>query len=214
VAATKRVSPPLRLVAVDHIDLTATKAAPTSTEADCARLRKAGSVPRLILRLEPLPGAHPVIDLNAARSPNGVAAPSTIEAATAPSNGKPDTSMARWSAAAAAAPDGCLVIDPAGRIVSLSAAAADLLDAGGAGSVGRPLLDVVSLIDFDSGDRAPDYARRIPPLAVLSGHGAVHSLLRVRHADDARVTLDVCSVPLHDTHGAIIGSLSFLAPLS
>lgn len=160
---------------------------------------KAGSVSRLILRLEPLqqqPPA-PVIDLDAATRTNGA------KSAT----------LTRWSAAAAAAQDGCLVLDPEGRVVSLSARAAELLDCSDGGAIGRPLLDVVTLIDFDSGETDPPYVDRIPPLAVLSGGSAVHSLIRIRHADDARTTLDVCSVALHDVVGVVVGSISFLSLL-
>lgn len=156
-------------------------------------------MPRLILRLEPLQAqaAPPVIDLEAATR----------------SNGAKNATLSRWSAAAAAAQDGCLVLDAEGRVVSLSAQAAELLGCSDRGIIGRPLLDVITLIDFDSGDTEPPYADRVAPLAVLVGGAAVHSLMRLRHPDDARATLDVCSVALHAPGGRVVGSLSFLAPL-
>jgi PAS domain-containing protein len=128
--------------------------------------------------------------------------------------GNPDTVLGRWSAAVAAAQDGCLVLDPQGQIVSLSARAAELLDCSGAGVIGRRLIDVTTLIDFDTGELFPDYAYRVPPLAALSTGSIARSLIRVRHQDDSQVTLDVCGIPLHDAAGRIVGSLSFVNRLA
>lgn len=147
----------------------------------------------LILRLERLP--RQAVDVDVAR-----------HTATDPAP------LSRWSAAAAAAQDACVVLDPGGRVVSLSAAAGALLDCSGAGVIGRRLADIVTLIDLDTGEADPDYAERIPPLAALAG-GNSRSLIRVRHSDDGTLSLDVVSVPLHDALGQVVGSLSFLARL-
>lgn len=130
------------------------------------------------------------------------------------SGGSTETALGRWSAAAAAAQDGCLVLDPDGQIVSLSATAAELLDCSDGGVIGRRLIDVATLIDFDTGELSPDYAERVPPLAALNTGNIARSLIRVRHRDDSPVTLDVCGVPLHDAAGRIVGSLSFVNPLA
>jgi hypothetical protein len=39
-------------------------------------------------------------------------------------------------------------------------------------------------------------------------------LLRVRHGDGRRVTLDAVSAPLHSTNGHVAGSVSFLVAIS
>ena len=158
-------------------------------------------MPKLILRFAPLASdAAPrhVVDL----SGNG--------RATAPAAAT--TPLARWSATVAAAHDACLVLDAEANVLSLSAAAAELLGCADGRVVGRALLDVVHVVDFDTGTARPDYASRIAPVAVLGqGHGLMRSLLRVRHADATTVTIDASSAPLHDAHGEVMGSITFLA---
>jgi PAS domain S-box-containing protein len=166
-------------------------------------------MPKLILRLErlPAPAAEPppapadddplrhVVDLG-----DHLRAPAA------------STPLARWSAAVAAAHDPCLLVDAEGQVLSLSASAADLLGCSDAGVIGRRLTDVIDLVDFETGASAPDYASRIAPLAVLgNGTGLMRSLLRVRHGDGSRVTIDASSAPLHDVRGDVIGSLTFCA---
>jgi hypothetical protein len=81
------------------------------------------------------------------------------------------------------------------------------------GVVGRPLLTVADIVDFDTGASDPDYAARIAPLAVLGGDALMRSLLRVRRGDRAVVTLDTSSAPIHDVDGAVVGSVTFFAML-
>jgi PAS domain-containing protein len=150
-------------------------------------------VPSLILRLEPLQPPPVVVDVDEPADSS--------------------TPLGRWSAAVAAAQDACLVLDPDGRVVSLSATAAELLDCSDDGVIGRRFADIAALIDFETGETDPDYVSRIPPLAVLSGGGMGRSLIRVRHSDDAPVTLDVCAMALHDAAGRVVGSLSWFATL-
>ena len=112
----------------------------------------------------------------------------------------------------AAAHDPCVVVDVQGQVLSLSASAAELLGCSDAGVIGRPFRDVVDLVDFETGSSNPDYAGRVAPLAVLTNaNGLMRSLLRVRHRDGTRLTIDASSAPLHDVRGEIIGSLTFLA---
>jgi len=124
------------------------------------------------------------------------------------------TPLARWSASVATAHDPCLVLDLHGRVLALSVAAAALLGCCDVGVIGRPLLSVVDVVDFDTGRSGPDYAPRVAPLAVLAeGTGLVRSLLRVRQRDGSARTLDASASPLHDVHGALIGSVTFLSVL-
>jgi PAS domain S-box-containing protein len=124
------------------------------------------------------------------------------------------TPLARWSGVVATAHDPCLLLDLHGSIVSLSAAAGELLGCGIEAVAGRPLLALIDLVDFDTGASAPDYAQRVAPLAVLQdGVGLVRSLLRVRHADGTVRTVDAAGSPLHDADGQRIGSVTLLASL-
>jgi PAS domain S-box-containing protein len=123
------------------------------------------------------------------------------------------TSLARWSAAVAAAHDGCFVLDPDGLVVSVSVAAIELLGFGDTTVIGRHVLDVVNLVDLESGAAQPEYAPRITPLVVLDSPGLARSLMRVRHDDGAIVTLDSSSAPIHDAAGELLGSMTFISPI-
>jgi PAS domain-containing protein len=120
------------------------------------------------------------------------------------------TALSRWSAAVAAAHDACFVLDVEGAVVSVSVTAVELLGTGDATLIGRPLLDVITLVDLETGAASPEYAPRITPLVVLGSPGLARSLMRIRHYDDAVLTLDTMSAPIHDSAGRLIGSLTFL----
>lgn len=123
------------------------------------------------------------------------------------------TPLTRWSAAVAASHDPCFVLDSNGILISISVAAAELLGCGDSAVIGRHLLDVITLVDLDTGSADPDYATRITALAVLESPGLSRSLIRVRHEDNALVTLDMSSAPVHDVTGYTLGSVTFLAPI-
>jgi PAS domain-containing protein len=158
-------------------------------------------VTKLIMRLERLadaaartPALH-VVDL---RADDGAAGASTP--------------LSTWMATVAGAHDACLLLDDAGRVLAMSAAAAQMLGCADGGVIGRRLLDVVDVVDFDSGTSGPDYATRIAPVGVLgAGGGLMRSLMRVRQRDGGRATIDVAAAPLHDDASRVVGSLSFLA---
>jgi PAS domain S-box-containing protein len=123
------------------------------------------------------------------------------------------TPLSRWSAAVAAAHDACFVLDQNGVVISISVAAVELLGCGDAAVIGRHILDVINLVDLETGAPNPEYAPRITPLVVLEGPGLGRSLLRVRHGDGTAVTLDTASAPIHDVSAHLLGSVSFLAPI-
>jgi PAS domain S-box-containing protein len=123
------------------------------------------------------------------------------------------TPLSRWSAAVAAAHDACFVLDLNGVVISISVAAVELLGCGDVAIIGRHILEVINLVDLETGAPHPDYAPRITPLVVLDGPGLGRSLMRVRHEDGAVVTLDTSSAPIHDVNGHLLGSVSFLAPI-
>jgi hypothetical protein len=67
------------------------------------------------------------------------------------------------------------------------------------------------LVDLETGEPNPEYAPRIAPLVVLESGGLARSWLRVRHEDDAIVTLDTSSAAIHDPSGNLAGSITFIA---
>lgn len=121
------------------------------------------------------------------------------------------TPLARWIATVAAAHDPCLVLDQHAQVLSMSVSAAELLGCT-EGVIGRRLLDVVEVIDFDTGRPAPDYAHRIAPVSVLTaGSGLMRSLMRIRQRDGMVVTVDAAAAPIHDATGTTVGSFTFFA---
>lgn len=167
-------------------------------------------MPSLIIRLEPLPGSD--------RDSNGSTPPPVplrpVADVAEHENGNATTPLARWSAAAAAAHDACLILDTDGAIVSISAAAAELLGCSNNAVIGRRLLDVIDVVDLETSAPHPDYASLITPLAVLTGRGLMRSLLRVRHSSGSLITVDTASAPVHDAAGDTVGSVSFLAAIA
>jgi PAS domain-containing protein len=123
------------------------------------------------------------------------------------------TPLSRWSAAVAAAHDACFVLDVEGVVISVSVAAVELLGCGDSAVIGHHLLDVITLVDLETGAPNPSYAARITPLAVLEGPGLARSIMRVRHVDNTVVTLDSSSAPIHDVTAHLLGSVTFLAPI-
>jgi len=167
------------------------------------------------------PTADPVVEASAAvPDPTMAPAPTPERRATrrvvdvaSPERLTVPTPLTRWSAAVAAAHDPCFVIDANGIVISISVAAVELLGCGDMATIGRHILDILTLVDLDTGAPDPDYANRITPLAVLDNPGLSRSLMRVRHADGALVSLDSSSAPVRDVTGYPLGSVTFLAPI-
>jgi PAS domain S-box-containing protein len=170
------------------------------------------TVPSLILRLESLG------DELSAELPSDVTSPRMVDvsdtaappvaSAVSAASAHP---LAHWQAAVETASDACLVLDALGAVVSVSPAAVDALGCADDKVRGRKLLDVIDVVDLDTGASHPDYAVRITPLATLGGRGLMRSLMRLRRPDGTLTTLDSTSAPLHDADGETIGSVSFFA---
>ncbi len=171
---------------------------------------------QIVLRLSPLPGRGGEHVVGADRRPgddrpgNGR---SGGEAAAVAARSPQAGPLAAWAAPVATAHDACVLVDTGGRVVSLSEPGASALGCS-AHVAGRPLLDVVTLVDFETGDSHPDYAPRIPPLSALKFVTLVRGLLRVRQPDGRLVTLDAVAAPLHDAPGQVVGSVTFLAAVT
>jgi PAS domain S-box-containing protein len=152
-------------------------------------------------------------------SPPAPAAPESANGGRRPANATSQerittaTPLSRWSAAVAAAHDACFVLDLNGLVISISVAGVSLLGCGDAAVIGRHIVEVINLIDLETGAPHPDYATRIPPLAVLNGPGLSRSLIRVRHENGEVATLDTSSAPIHDVNGYLLGSVSFVTPI-
>jgi PAS domain S-box-containing protein len=145
-------------------------------------------------------------------APDGDGTPRIVDLATSERLSS-STPLSRWSAAVAAAHDACFVVDGSGVVLSISVAAVELLGCADTAVIGRHILDVINLVDLETGAAHPEYAVRITPLAVLDGPGLGRSLMRVRHSNGTLVTLDTASVPIHDVSAHLLGSVSFLAPI-
>ena len=124
--------------------------------------------------------------------------------------------LAAWVAVASGSPDACLVLDHRGRVAGCSEQAAELLGESTQRMRGRVLVgDVIEIVDFSAQAGPGDsYALRIPPLLALASEMPARGLLRVRHGDGRRITLDAVSAPLHGSNGHIAGSVSFLAAVA
>lgn len=134
-------------------------------------------------------------------------------AAAEPASG--EEPLAAWVAVVQASPDACLVLDARGRVAGVSARAADLLGEPADAMVGRVLVgDVIEVVDFTREAGPGDsYALRIAPLMALTSELPTRGLLRVRHGNGERVTIDAVSAPLHAPGGRLLGSMSFLCAI-
>jgi PAS domain-containing protein len=169
-------------------------------------------VTKLVLRLERLSDAAATGSAASALDPAGGRPRHVVDLGDHARAPAASTPLARWIATVAAAHDPCLVLDPDAQVLSMSVSAAELLGCT-EGVIGRRLLDVLDVVDFETGRSAPDYAPRIAPMAVLTtGTGMMRSLLRIRQRDSV-VTVDASAAPIHDAAGTTVGSFTFFAPV-
>lgn len=122
------------------------------------------------------------------------------------------SSLGRWAKAVADAAESSLVIDAGAVVVALSPSCQEMLDCDGP-AVGRPLLEVLRLLDFSNpgGALGPGEARKIPPLLALDSGQLARGLIRVQCVDGPH-TVDTIATPLYDGHGKV-GSLTFFCPV-
>lgn len=180
-------------------------------------MMKGSDVSQIVLRLSPLPRGGAQVDAGDDPPDPPVATAQADAPIGPPAHSLPPgtpTSLAHWAATIAAAHDACLLVDSRGSVVSVSVSGATALGCVAADAVGHPLLDVIKLVDFETGDSHPDYAPRIPPLGALKFVTLVRGLLRVRQPDDRLVTLDAVAAPLRDEAGEVVGSIAFLSAVT
>jgi hypothetical protein len=122
------------------------------------------------------------------------------------------TSLGRWAKAVADAAESSLVIDAKSIVVALSPACQEILDLDRP-AIGRPLLDVLRLLDFSNpgGVLGQGEARKIPPLLALDSGQLARGLMRVE-CRTGPCTMDAIAAPLRDSSGSV-GSLTFFCPV-
>jgi len=117
-----------------------------------------------------------------------------------------------WDFAVRQANEACLVLDVDFIVVAASPGCAGLLNVAPAEAVGRRLVDVIRLLDFNttSGRLPESEVEKIPPLAAISTGMLARGLLRIPGPDNVPAMADAVSVPLRDP-GGVAGSLTFFA---
>jgi PAS domain-containing protein len=125
-----------------------------------------------------------------------------------------DSSLDLWGHTAQQAQEPCLVLDVNAVVVAASPGCGELFAFTATDAVGRRLIDVLRLLDFNAvAGKLPEWeVDKIPPLLAISTAVLARGLLRVRGADGPAVTVDAISVPLRDGV-RVVGSLTFFAPV-
>jgi hypothetical protein len=125
-----------------------------------------------------------------------------------------DSSLDLWEYTVRHAQEACLVLDVSATVVAASPGCGKLFSISSADAVGRRLVDVVRLLDFNAvAGKLPDReVDKIPPLLAISNAGLARGLLRVPGTDGSPDTVDAVSVALRDGP-RVVGSLTFFTPV-
>jgi hypothetical protein len=112
--------------------------------------------------------------------------------------------IAAWAQRVTEAQETCLVLNERGRVVAMSAGTAMSLNLDPTACMGRPLLELVTLVDFSQiGVPVEDPDVQLPPLKALRTGTLARGLVRLRLAHGLLVTYDVVGVPLAGGQGAL-----------
>lgn len=121
--------------------------------------------------------------------------------------GAPDAvqgSVSAWAQRVTEAQETCLVLNDRGRVVALSTGCALALNLDPHACLGRPLLELVTLVDFSqTGVPVDDADVQLPPLKALRSGTMARGLVRLRLGHGLLVTYDVVGVPLAAGQGAL-----------
>ena len=113
-------------------------------------------------------------------------------------------SVGEWAKRITEAQETCVLVDERGHVVALSRGCALLLDHGTSDAIGRPLRELVSIVDFSAtGVPVDEPEVHLPPLKALRSAAMARGLVRLRLAADVAVTYDVVGVPLAGGVGAL-----------
>ncbi len=117
---------------------------------------------------------------------------------------EPPRGVGRWAATVRSSDEACLLLDADGRVVALSAPAADLLDLRPDAATGMLLAEQLSFVDFSlAALPTPEASGDIPPLRALRCGGLARGLVRRRRISGALTTYDVVGVALAGRTGAL-----------
>lgn len=113
-------------------------------------------------------------------------------------------SLAEWALHVTRAQETALVINDRGRVVAVSTGCALALNLDVTTCIGKPLLDLVVLVDFSqAGVPVEDPDVQLPPLKALRSGSLARGLVRLRLGRGVLSTYDVVGVPLAGGRGAL-----------
>jgi hypothetical protein len=117
----------------------------------------------------------------------------------------PSAGVVAWSQRVNEAQETVLLLNERGRVVAVSTGAALALNIDPDTCIGRPLLDLITLVDFSAtGVPVEDPDVQLPPLKALRSHSMARALVRLRlGAGGVLVTYDCVGVPLAGGEGAL-----------
>jgi hypothetical protein len=113
-------------------------------------------------------------------------------------------SVGEWARRITEAQETCLLLDDRGRVVALSTGCALALNLDPVLALGRPLRELVCLVDFSAtGVPVEDPEIQLPPLKALRSQAMARGLVRLRLGPSVLTTYDVVGVPLAGGVGAL-----------
>ncbi len=116
--------------------------------------------------------------------------------------------IAAWAERVTEAQETAVLLNERGRVVAVSTGAALALNLDPTTCLGKPLLELVVLVDFsETGVPVDDADVQLPPLKALRSHTMARGLIRLRLPGGVLVTYDCVGVPL----GGETGALAFFA---
>jgi hypothetical protein len=116
--------------------------------------------------------------------------------------------IAAWADRVSEAQETALLLNERGRVVAISTGAALALNLDVSSCIGKPLLDLVVVVDFSAtGVPVDDPDVQLPPLKALRSLTMARGLVRLRLGRGVLTTYDCVGVPL----AGGVGALAFFA---
>lgn len=112
--------------------------------------------------------------------------------------------IAAWAERVTEAQETVLVLNDRGRVVAISTGAALALNLDLSSCLGRPLLELVTVVDFtETGVPVEDPDVQLPPLKALRSQSMARGLVRLRLGQGVLTTYDCVGVPLAGGSGVL-----------
>jgi hypothetical protein len=109
-----------------------------------------------------------------------------------------------WSLRITEAQETALLLNSRGRVVAISTGAALALSLDAANAIGKPLRELLTLVDFSAtGVPVEDPDVQLPPLKALRSQSMARGLVRLRLKGGVLATYDCVGVPLAGGEGAL-----------